>query len=159
MQMKKKKDETSVINVYGFANIGCTIVKPMCQTVMQGDPTWDGAEEVKEKEVGDDEPTAEDMKRAIMATYKDGYWWSNRAWAVVYRVWQMKGYMNGYTQFAREVNGWGLTMDFTCNYDAVQKVIATGVLNGTPDKWVSQGAQGQAVRLAEALMRELEVSS
>lgn len=104
-------------------------------------------------------PTAEEMKRAITATYKGGYWWSNRAWAVVYRVWQMKGYMNGYTQFAREVNGWGLKMDFTCNYDAVQKPIVEGKLAGTPDKWVSQGAQGQAVKLAEALIRELGESS
>lgn len=46
--MKKKNDETSVINVYGFANIGCTIVEPMYQTVVQGASTRDSAEEVEE---------------------------------------------------------------------------------------------------------------
>lgn len=101
-------------------------------------------------------PAPEQMKQAVEATVGQGYWWSSRAWAVVYRVYQMKGYMKGYTQFAREVNEWGIKTGFECNYDAVQKPIATGMFSGMPDKWIEQGAQGQAVKLAYALIQELD---
>lgn len=104
-------------------------------------------------------PTTDQMKQAVMATVAQGFWWSNRAWAVVYRVYQMKGYMNGYTQFAREVNEWGVNTGFECNYDAVQKPISTGMFSGLPEKWEGQGAQGQAVKLAFALLAELDKNS
>nr|MCR5821025.1 hypothetical protein [Bacteroidaceae bacterium] len=39
--------------------------------------------------------TSEMMQRAVVESVKMGLWWSNRSWAVVYRVWQMKGYMHG----------------------------------------------------------------
>ena len=111
--------------------------------------------EIEESEVTEDLPTREEMIQAVKATYRKGLWWSSRSWAVVYRVYQMKGYMSGFTQFAREVNEWGVSTGFECNYDAVQKPIVSGQLSGTPDKWVSQGAQKQAVKLAEALLEEL----
>ena len=34
---------------------------------------------------------SEKMKQAVLITCQQGLWWSSRAWAVVYRVWQMKG--------------------------------------------------------------------
>lgn len=101
-------------------------------------------------------PSSEQMKKAVEATVGQGYWWSSRAWAVVFRVYQMKGYYNSFAQFVREVNSWDVKTGFECNYDAVQKPIATGMFSGLPENWVSQGAQGQAVKLAEALLRELE---
>ena len=67
--------------------------------------------------------------------------------------------MNGYTQFAREVNEWGVNTGFECNYDAVQKPISTGMFSGLPEKWEGQGAQGQAVKLAFALLAELDKNS
>ena len=30
-----------------------------------------------------DLPTKEEMQKAVMTTYKQGYWWSGRSWAVV----------------------------------------------------------------------------
>ena len=100
-------------------------------------------------------PSCEQMRRAVENTAQNGYWWSSRSWAVVYRVYQMKGYMAGISQFVREVQDWEVQTGFDCNYDAVQKPLAKGLLSGSPDKWVAQGAQGQAVKLAEALLEEL----
>ena len=100
----------------------------------------------------DDLPTKEEMQKAIAETVKRGLWWSSRSWAVVYRVYQMKGYMNGFTQFAREVKTWSVKTGFECNYDAIQKPITKGVLAGNPEEWVAKGAQKQAVNLANALL-------
>ena len=113
------------------------------------------AEQAKQKD-GPELPSREQMAQAVIATFKEGLWWSSRSWAVVYRVYQMKGYVNGFTQFVREVKEWGIKIDFKCNYDAVQKPMVSGQLSGTPDKWEAQGAHRQAVKLAEALLRELE---
>lgn len=101
-------------------------------------------------------PTSEQMKQAVQATIHQGYWWASRAWAIVYRVYQMKGYMNSIAQFVREVNDWELNTGFECTYDAAQKPIAQGLFSGLPDKWVEHGAQGQAVKLANALLKELD---
>lgn len=98
---------------------------------------------------------SEEMIRAIKETVKQGLWWSNRSWAVVYRVWQMKGYMQGFSQFINEVKEWGLDIGFECNYDAVQKPITSGVLVGTTDRWIANCAQPQAVNLANALLEIL----
>ena len=100
-------------------------------------------------------PAIDQMKKAVQTTIDQGYWWASRAWAVVYRVWQMKGYNGSISEFVREVSEWKLKSDYECNYDAVQKPIASGVLSGLPERWKAQGAQGQAVKLAEALLDEL----
>ena len=104
-------------------------------------------------------PTKEQMCAAINETVKQGLWWSNRSWAVVYRVYQMKGYMKGFSQFVREVETWDVKMAFECNYDALQKPISGGTLLGSPDKWEAQGAPPQAVKLPQALIAILEKSS
>ena len=106
-----------------------------------------------------DLPKKEEMIRAIKESVKQGLWWSNRSWAVVYIVWQMKGYMRGFTQFANEVNDWGLDIGFDCNYDAVQKPITSGALVGNPDIWIANGAQPQAVNLANAVLELLSSES
>ena len=103
-----------------------------------------------------DLPTREAMIQAVEATEKEGLWWSSRSWAVVFRVYQMKGYKGSISEFVREVKAWGLKTDHECNYDAVQKPVASGILSGTPERWKANGAQGQTVKLAEALLRELE---
>lgn len=101
-------------------------------------------------------PSTEEMIQAVKATFSQGLWWSNRSWAVVYRVWQMKGYFGSISDFVREVEGWKLKSDHDCSYDAVQKPIASGILSGMPERWKEQGAQGQAVKLALALLAELD---
>ena len=113
-------------------------------------------DEVKPSEVARPEVLSEkEMKRAVENSASKGYWWSSRSWAVVYRVYQMKGYMASISQFVREVQDWEVQTGFECNYFAVQKPISSGMLSGLPDKWVKQGAQGQAVKLANTLLEEL----
>ena len=103
-----------------------------------------------------DMPTREAMCRAVVVTIKQGLWWSNRSWAVVYRVYQMKGYVSGFTQFVRDVYSWKIKTSFKCNYDALQKPISSGIYAGHPDTWEQNGAPSQAVKLAKALLKELE---
>ena len=110
-------------------------------------------------EPGDSLPSKEQMCDAINETVKQGLWWSSRSWAVVYRVYQMKGYLSGFSQFVREISTWPVKTGFECNYDALQKPISSGVLTGNPEKWEAQGAPRQAVKLAQFLIDFLAKSS
>ena len=126
---------------------------------MDGDGTFHFGmvEDVKNEAKGmSAEPTREEMIHAVKTTYQQGMWWSNRSWAVVYRVYQIKGYVKGFTDFVREVQGWDVKIGFECNYDAIQKPLAAGQLMGDPDSWERQGAQKQATALAKALLEILE---
>ena len=103
-------------------------------------------------------PPHETMARAVEQTMVQGYWWANTAWAVVYRVYQMKGYTGGIRQFVREVEGWPFSgrLNYECNYDAVCKPIRSGRLAGTPDCWIRNGATAQYAILGTALLKELQ---
>ena len=87
-------------------------------------------------------PPPEAMARAVERTMAQGYWWASTAWAVVYRVYQMKGYSGGIRQFVREVEEWPWQKKpiFPCNYDSVQKPTVGGKLMRTIDKWKDDGA-------------------
>ena len=107
---------------------------------------------------GSEEPTSvtpppEVMARAVERTMAQGYWWASTAWAVVYRVYQMKGYSGGIRQFVREVEEWPWQKKpiFPCNYDSVQKPIVGGKLMRTIDKWKDDGAMEQMQKLGQAL--------
>ena len=130
---------------------GCVFAMPG-STVNQH-ATQTAAQNTQEQ---DDLPTKEEMCAAIKETVRQGLWWSNRSWAVAYRVYQIKGYANGFTQFVGEVKKWNIKTGYECNYDAVQKPVTSGKLNGKPEKWVAQGAQKQAAALADALLAELD---
>ena len=101
-------------------------------------------------------PSGEQMRRVVEATIRDGYWWGNRSWAVVYRVYQMKGYLKGIAQFVKEVEGWKIDTTYICNYDAVQKPIVQGKIVGPIDTWKANGVPESWIKLAEALLRGLE---
>ena len=103
-------------------------------------------------------PPPEAMARAVERTMAQGYWWASTAWAVVYRVYQMKGYGGGFSQFVKEVATWPRTRqwEMECNFDAVQKPVSSGRLSGMPETWRANGAQEQATKLAFALMEELQ---
>ena len=101
-------------------------------------------------------PSTQALCEAIMVTAKKGLWWSSRAWAVVYRVWQMKGYDISYAKFVSEVKSWNIDTGFECTYHAVQKPNSKGILAGSPDRWVKQGAPHQNVVLALALLEILD---
>ena len=103
-------------------------------------------------------PPPEAMARAVERTMAQGYWWASTAWAVVYRVYQMKGYTGGIRQFVREVEEWPFSgrLNYECNYDAVCKPIRSGRLAGTPDGWIKNGATAQYAILGTALLKELQ---
>ena len=109
--------------------------------------------EGSEKETKDNIPPPEVMARAVELTMAQGYWWASTAWAVVYRVYQMKGYLGGIRQFVREVEEWPWQKKpiFPCNYDSVQKPIVGGKLMRTIDKWKDDGAMEQMQKLGQAL--------
>ena len=108
---------------------------------------------------GSEEPTSvtpppEAMARAVERTMAQGYWWASTAWAVVYRVYQMKGYSSGIRQFVREVKEWPWqkALAFPCTYDSIQKPIVSGKLSGSIDKWKEDGAPEQMQRLGQRLL-------
>ena len=117
------------------------------------------ADILKNSSEADTLPTKEQMCEAIGESVRQGLWWSSRSWAVVYRVYQMKGYLSGFTQFVREAGTWPVKTGFECNYDALQKPISSGVLSGNPERWEAQGGSRQAVKLAQFLMEFLGKSS
>ena len=126
---------------------------------MNGDGSFqygDAKGEDVQRKLFPDLPRKEEMCNAVIETYKQGYWWSSRSWAVVYRVYQMKGYMGSFSNFVREVETWPAKTGFECTYDAVQKPISKGLLIGPVEKWVANGAHEQSEKLANALIAEIE---
>ena len=106
---------------------------------------------------GEDLPVPEAMVWAVEKTIKDGHWWGNVSWSVVYRIYQMKGYQGTVSQFVRDVSRWPFTMHirYDCNDDAVGKPIRTGKISRSLDKWAEDGASSQFIILGEALMKAL----
>ena len=106
---------------------------------------------------GGELPAPEAMAWAVEKTIKDGYWWGNVSWSVVYRIYQMKGYQGTVSQFVRDVSQWPFTMPirYDCNDDAVGKPIRAGKISRSLDKWAEDGASSQFVILGEALMKTL----
>ena len=111
----------------------------------------------EEREPKEETPPPEVMAWAVEKTIRDGYWWGNVSWSVVYRIYQMKGYRGSISQFVRDVSQWPFTMhvSFDCNDDAVGKPIRTGKIQRSLDKWAEDGASSQFIILGEALMQAL----
>lgn len=143
------------INIYksGSQHIDTQVIASPCPP-----PKREGNTNGREKGMEDMTPLPETMARAVERTMAQGYWWASTAWAVVYRVYQMKGYGGGFSQFVKEVATWPRTRqwEMECNFDAVQKPVSSGRLSGMPETWRANGAQEQATKLAFALMEELQ---
>ena len=94
------------------------------------------------------------MAKASEQTMEEGYWWASTAWAVVYRIYQMKGFTGSIRQFVRDVREWPWqkALAFPCTYDSIQKPIVSGKLSGSIDKWKEDGASEQMQRLAHRLL-------
>jgi len=146
---------SNVINIYalGSQHIDTQVIASPCPPPKRG-----GNTNGREKGMEDMTPLPETMARAVEKTMAQGYWWASTAWAVVYRVYQMKGYGGGFSQFVKEVATWPRTRqwEMECNFDAVQKPVSSGRLSGMPETWRANGAQEQATKLAFALMEELQ---
>ena len=106
---------------------------------------------------GQELPAPETMVWAVEKTIRDGHWWGNISWSVVYRIYQMKGYQGTISQFVRDVSRWPFTMHirYDCNDDAVGKPIRTGKISRSLDKWAEDGASSQFIILGKALMKAL----
>ena len=160
MEQSKKKPKGSTTQNFFYGPVGQYIEHVEHNHFgmdSEGNFQFDGEKSEKMmKKLFPDLPDSEQMSQAVVATVKQGLWWSNRSWAVVYRVYQMKGYMGGFSHFIRDVENWPVKTGFECNYDAVQKPITSGVLLGNPENWEAQGAPKQASLLAYALLEELE---
>ncbi len=148
--MEPKKQHPTIVNNYTFnAPIGTYI-----QSV---ETLYIGATEKKEPTPKQGEiPTDEEMSVAIQKTVHDGMWWSNRAWGVVYRIYQIMGYRGGYSDFISVAEKWGVDTGFMLNYDAIQKPVTSGKYDNKPDMWNKQGAPDAAAILGQALLNYLE---
>ena len=145
---------SNVINIYalGSQHIDTQVIASTCPPPKRG-----GNTNGREKGMEDMTPLPETMARAVEKTMAQGYWWASTAWAVVYRVYQMKGYTGGIRQFVREVEEWPLQKKplFPCTYDGIQKPIVSGKLMRTVDKWKDDGAMEQMQKLGKALFNLL----
>lgn len=113
-----------------------------------------GAEHIKDmlRPQGEQQPSREAMSQAVAAAVRDGLWYGNQAWAVVFRAYQLKGYLGGMSEFVREVKTWPTELAATCTYDAVQKPVAKGKMIGPIERWAANGAPRETVALAEAIV-------
>ena len=105
-------------------------------------------------------PSPNQMARAVEKTMAEGCWWAGTAWAVVYRIYQMRGYGGSISQFVREVEEWPFErrLDYGCTYDAVCKPVRGGSLAGGPDEWSRDGCMRQQAILGKRLLEELACS-
>lgn len=109
------------------------------------------AEEVKGERV-------KNLQEVVWLSMSEGLWWASTAWAVVYRIYQMKGYKGNISQFILAVSQWvwNKEPDFACTYDAIQKPIASGKMIGNIEKWQGNGATEQMIRLGNYLLEHLK---
>lgn len=102
-------------------------------------------------------PTREQMCKIVEKMMDDGLWYAGRAWAVVFRMYQIWGYNKKYSDFVKEVAEWPFKRHkpTDCNEDAVSKPLRSGKYLDAPSTWLIKGAPKEAVRLGEAIEAEL----
>lgn len=106
----------------------------------------------------EDLPTAEQMAKVVESTISKGLWWGNTAWSVIFRIMQMRGYKGSVSQFVRDVSKWPFSGEvrFICSDDAVSRPLRDGKMLKSLESWPSEGVQGRACLLGEAVCKELE---
>lgn len=102
-------------------------------------------------------PTMERLMKACEKTQKEGYWWANASWSVVFAVYMKLGYKGSASQFIRDVNGYDFTagMKWQCNDDSVTKNIRERGLMEKIESWDRLGVPKPYAILAKALLREV----
>jgi hypothetical protein len=102
-------------------------------------------------------PTQEQMCQIVEKMMDDGLWYAGRAWAVVFRLYQIWGYQGKYSDFVKEVTQWPFKRHkpTDCNDDAVSKPLRSGKYTDSPSMWLAKGAPIDAVRLGLAIEAEL----
>ena len=103
-------------------------------------------------------PTEESICHAVERAMAKGLWYASTAWAVAFRVYQLKGYNGSVSQFVRDVKNWPFKRipENWCTDDSISKPLRTGKLNGHPNTWKANGVQEQTAILGLFMMDELE---
>lgn len=102
-------------------------------------------------------PTSEQMCQIVEKMMDGDLWYAGRAWAVVYRLYQLWDYQGKYSDFVKEVARWPFKRHkpTDCNEDAVSKPLRSGKYAGLPSTWAEKGAPADAVKLGMAMEVEL----
>lgn len=102
-------------------------------------------------------PTPEQMCKIVEKMMEDGLWYAGRAWAVVYRLYQIWGYQGNHRDFVKEVANWPFKrhQPTDCNEDAIGKPLRSGKYLDSPSTWLAKGAPYDAVKLGLAIEAEL----
>ncbi len=101
-------------------------------------------------------PSDEKMKEVIARSVEEGYWWGNRSWAVVFRVYQMKKYKGSVSHFIEKASQWDIKTGYELNYDAVHKPLTDGRIVGPLEKWEENGVPNRAIKLCDFLLEKLD---
>lgn len=112
-------------------------------------------EDLDEEDSDDDElPTRDMMAAACEKSYKEGLWWSDTAWSVVFRIYCIKGYKGTVKSFVDDVPFWPFQHPFAmhCNRHSVSRPLQRGRITGPLSKWAANGALAREIKLGERLM-------
>lgn len=103
-------------------------------------------------------PTEESICRAVERAMAEGLWYASTAWAVAFRIYQLKGYNGSVSQFVRDVKNWPFKRipENWCTDDSISKPLRTGKLSGYPNTWKANGVQEQTALLGLYIMDDLE---
>ena len=109
------------------------------------------------QETDGEPPSAEEMVVACEQTRSECLWWGNASWSVTFRVYCILGYKGNETSFIEDVNSWPFKKPFAyiCNRHSLGRPLQRGRINGPLEKWASDGASTQEIKLGERLMEIL----
>ena len=122
--------------------------------------------EQEDEAVGHDEsdgrerlPTDKQMAIVCEQTLKEGLWWGNTPWSVVYRIYCIKGYKGTIADFIDDVQRWPFKKPFAkkCNRYSVEKPLRRAKIMGPIEKWRADGASEREIKLGERLAELLSV--
>ena len=112
------------------------------------------------QEKGDVEPkppSDAQMAAACEQTAKEGLWWGDTSWSVVYVIYFLKGFKGAVASFVDQAPKWPFKHPFAydCNRFSVGKPLLRGKITGPLDKWAISGASSREIKLGERLMELL----
>lgn len=153
------KDNQRVKKV-GFAIYGdIHVAGPMFDVHDNGQVYIDGVLQNRhvEEEPEEEPPTREELCRACEQTQKEGLWWGDTSWSVVYRVYVILNYKGIVSTFIDDVQTWPWKKPFKyqCNRYSVGKPLRRGKILGQFEKWRADGAQNREIKLGERLLEIL----
>ena len=152
MDNKEKEQQQAPINVWGIANIGCTMENPTFQTLIRDGQTQETQAEETKRNV-----TKEDLAGAVMACQK--YFWASSSYAVLFCVCRdCFDYPDNMSMFEREIMeiDFSERPDYTCSAGTVTSTVFNNPYMKLPiDRWKQNGAKERVLILADELKSHL----